>query len=98
MASEYARIDISNVPDMLKLAEDVNRTRRPRILRRANEDIAVLMPMQHMTRRPTKHAPSAEDIAAFEAAAGGWKDVDVDRFLADNARSRQTASRPPVDL
>lgn len=98
MASEYARIDISNVPDLLKLAEDVNRTRRPRILRRANEDIAVLMPVHHAARRSTKHTPSAEDIAAFEAAAGGWKDVDVDRFLADNARSRQTASRPPVDL
>lgn len=98
MASEYISIDISNVPDLLKLAEDVRQTRRPRVLRRADEDIAVLMPVQTAPKKASKHGPTAEDIAAFEAAAGGWAEVDVDRFLADNARSRQLSSRPPVEL
>lgn len=98
MTSDYTPIDISNVPDLLKLAEDVRQTRRPRILRRADEDIAVLMPVQKAPRKTTKHTPTKEDIAAFEAAAGGWAEVDIDRFLADNARSRQLSSRPPVEL
>lgn len=98
MANEYASIDISNTPDLLKLAEEVRKTKRPRVLRRAKEDIAVLMPLHKAARTAAKRTPTDEDIAAFEAAAGGWKDVDIDRFLADNGRSRQASSRPPVEL
>ncbi len=98
MTTEYISIDISNTPDLLKLAEEVKKTGTPRVLQRADEEIAVLMPMRKAARRPAKRTPTAEDIAAFEAAAGGWKDVDIDRFLSDNARSRQLSSRPSVDL
>jgi hypothetical protein len=38
-----------------------------------------------------------EDDEAFLSAAGGWKDVDIDRFLKDIYESRRS-SRPPVDL
>ncbi|HEV2125879.1 MAG TPA: hypothetical protein VGW38_24240 [Chloroflexota bacterium] len=39
-----------------------------------------------------------EDDRAFLASAGGWEDVDTDRFLADNAASRRASTRPPVEL
>ena len=98
MASKYASVDISNVPDLLRLAEDVKKTRRPRVLRRADEDIAVLVPVPKAAQQAMQRTPTDEDIAAFEAAAGGWTDVDIDQFLNDNARSRQVSSRPPVEL
>lgn len=40
---------------------------------------------------------SAEDWAAFRAAAGSWDDVDTDAWL-DKVREGRRLSRPPVDL
>ncbi|MBA2449485.1 MAG: hypothetical protein H0V51_15815, partial [Chloroflexi bacterium] len=45
MTAELEAIDISDVPDLLRLAEQVRTTGEPRILRREGEDIAVLMPV-----------------------------------------------------
>jgi hypothetical protein len=54
MASESIPIDISDEPALLRLAEELHRTNEPRALRRAGEDLAVLMPI-----RPTaKHRAS----------------------------------------
>src|SRR5579871_3687182 len=98
MAMEFAPIEISHDSALVKRAEEVRATGRARLLRLANEDIAVLMPVRKPVAMRAKRTPTNEDIAAFEAAAGGWKDVDIDRFLSDNARSRQLSSRPSVDL
>jgi hypothetical protein len=45
MAKELTSIDISNVPDLLRVAEDVRATNTPRVLRRNNEDIALVVPI-----------------------------------------------------
>jgi hypothetical protein len=60
MAHEYPVVDLSKgtVPDLAELAEEVRRTNRPAVIRRADEDIAVISPIRKAAgRRPTKAAP-----------------------------------------
>jgi hypothetical protein len=65
MARELTRIDISNVPELLRVAEDVRATNTPRVLQRDNEDIAVVVPIAERPRAG-RAAPDAliRDLAA----------------------------------
>lgn len=38
-------IDVSDIPDLLRLAEDVHATGKARVLRRADTDLAILEPI-----------------------------------------------------
>jgi len=100
MARELTPIDISNVPDLLRLAEEVAASGEPRVLRRASEDLAVVMPVKKRVpaRRRKVRAKTEADDAAFLASAGGWADEDVDTFIKENDEQRQRSIRPPVDL
>ena len=91
----YKPIDISNDPALLKLAEEVHTTHEPRILRCDDEDLAVLMPVTPKRKRKGK---TEKDLEAFRSAAGGWKDVDTNKLIADIYESRRHSSRPPVEL
>jgi hypothetical protein len=97
MAKEKTPIDISNRPDVLRLAEEVARTGGARVLKRDSEEIAVLRPVSPAARRRRARARTAADWAAFRSAAGSWKDFDLDKFLSDIEESRRL-SRPPVQL
>lgn len=44
MVQEAERIDISNMPDLVRLAEEVAQTRKPRLLTRGEEEVALLSP------------------------------------------------------
>ena len=44
MAAELTPVDISSIPELAHLADEVQRTRQPRRLRRGDKDVAVLMP------------------------------------------------------
>jgi hypothetical protein len=96
MRKEAKYIDITHTPELLRIAEEVQRSNEPWLLRRASEDIAVVMPV----RRPRhKRAISKVDYDAFLASAGSWSGiVDVDKFLEDNEASRRISTRPPVSL
>src|SRR6266704_2910127 len=72
MAKDINYIDISGVPDLLRIAEEVRTTRKPHILRRDSEDMAVLIPVTP-TRHKAKRTKTRADYEAFHAAAGGWK-------------------------
>lgn len=96
MSHETASIDLSTMPDLERLADEVRNTGRPRVLRRDNEAVALLVPAPPARRR-RRRAVSAADDAAFLASAGSWKDVDTDALLAAIAEGRRS-SRPPVDL
>ena len=52
MAKESKTIDVSNMPEALKIAEEVSATNEPRILRRNSEELAVVMPLRR-GRRPS---------------------------------------------
>ncbi|CCF85431.1 hypothetical protein [Nitrolancea hollandica] len=97
MPEAYKPIDVSNVPELLKLAEEVHATREPRVLRRDDEDLAVLMLVSKKAKRRRKQK-SEKDLEAFRASASSWKDVDTDKLIADIYESRRRSSRPPVDL
>jgi hypothetical protein len=98
VAHEDETVDISKMPDVLRLAEAVHESNSPRILRRDDTEIAILMPLPSGKRRRGKRAKTAADCEAFRAAAGSWKDVDIEAFK-DYIRDRHDASRrPPVEF
>lgn len=93
MVSKPRPIDVSNNPEVLRLAEEVEATLEPRLLRRGDHALALIVPLSDEgTRRPTE-----EDRKAFHSAAGGWADMDTDQLLEDFAESRRL-TRSPVDL
>src|SRR5947209_5208709 len=98
MSRERIAIDISDAPGLLELAEEVRRTNKPRVLRRADEDLAVIAPIKKkVTRSPFKKKSEA-DIDAFLAAAGSWKDMDTDKIKEDIAESRRISTKPRPEL
>jgi hypothetical protein len=99
MARELKPIDISNVPDLLRLVEEVRSTNEPRLLRRDSEDLAVLAPVRSASKRPRGGAKTEADYEVFRSSAGGWKGlVDTEAFKRNNRASRRTSSRPPITL
>ena len=44
MADELPSMDISGVPDLVRLTADVRRTNEPRLLRRGSETLAIIVP------------------------------------------------------
>jgi hypothetical protein len=91
-------IDVSTNSELQKLAESVQRSHEPLVLRVGDEDLAILMPIDG---RRTRHIrkPSQEDLDAFLSSAGGWRDiVDTDQLKADIAESRRRSIRPHVEL
>jgi hypothetical protein len=97
MAKELKAIDVTHRPELLRLAEEVRRTNEPRLLRRDGEDLAVVAPVAPTPKRRRARAKTEADHGAFLASAGSWKDVDVDRFLAENDERRRLSTRPPVE-
>ena len=63
MARELKPIDISNVPDLLRIAQEVQASHEPRVLRRADEDIALLVPTKpsRAKRAPRGRVLTRED-------------------------------------
>ncbi|MGH2352240.1 MAG: hypothetical protein ACRDI2_10515 [Chloroflexota bacterium] len=96
MNREAAPIDLRTAPELAHAAEEVRASRRPRLLQKDGETIAVVMPVG--SKRRAKRAPTQADKEAFLSAFGAWKgNVDVDRLKRDLAESRKL-SRPPAEL
>ena len=98
MSTARKAIDISDNPELLRLVEEMNAAEEPLLLRRGDTELALLTPVKRPRARRRKREHTAADRAAFRAAAGSWRDVDVEQFLADNYASRSIPSRPPVKL
>jgi len=109
MAKEYAHhIDISDVPALVKLVEEVRSSNRPAVLHRGTEELAVLMPRR---QRHTPHLPTLADPddiwagydpervkQALTESAGAFKGLDRDAFLADlKEQGQQDSSGRPLD-
>ena len=98
MTRELTPIDISHVPDLVRLVEEVTTSGKPRVLRRDSEDVAILMPLRPTIGRRKPSKKTEADHEAFLASAGSWADVDTDKLLEDIYESRRTPDRPPVEL
>src|SRR6266487_5003894 len=85
-------IDISNIPELVRIAEEVEATNKPRILKRDNTPIAILTPA-------IKNQSSLEKSKAIKetiALAGAWRDLDFEEMLntLDHIR-HDSKSTPP---
>ena len=80
---EWTPTEIGDLPELLRLAEEVRESEKPRLLQRHGEPVAVLVPVELAEDFGVRGPITEEDIAAFRSAAGGWKDVDTDKLLKD---------------
>jgi antitoxin (DNA-binding transcriptional repressor) of toxin-antitoxin stability system len=84
MSSHVTAIDISNMPELLDLVQEVEATQKPRELRRDNKPVALLTPIIENTEKWKKIKP----------AFGSWSDADADTLIANIQRWRAEGSRP----
>jgi hypothetical protein len=92
MSGNLTPIDISNMPELLDLVEEVEETKTPRELKRDDKVVAVWSPVVQKEKdapRPT-HAKWQKSLAAI----GSWSDLDPDTLIADISRWREEGSRP----
>jgi len=99
MSSEPTPIDISNMPDLVRVTEEIMATKKPRKLIRDRKTVAILMPVGTNPSTRKKRATTKVDSEAFRAVFGSWKDVDTKALLKHiYADRRRTNNRPPVKL
>ena len=98
MTRELAPIDVSTMPDVARLAQEVARTGRPRVLTQGGTDLAVLSPARPNRRRLKGKTVTQEDIDAALSVAGAWKDwLDPEEFKRER-RELQVHDRPDRQL
>ncbi len=97
MASELRTLEIGNMPEVIRIVNEVRKTRTPRVLSRRKRPLAIIRPLRS-SRKRGKRVKSKKDYEAFLASAGSWKDVDTDKLIKDIYESRKISSRPPVQL
>jgi hypothetical protein len=51
MSRHLTPIDISNIPDLVRIVEDMKNAKEPRILKKGNAPVAMLMPMETAAER-----------------------------------------------
>ena len=93
--SQPTPIDITNIPELVRIAEEVEATNKPRVLKRDNTPIAILKPVTK------KHSSQAKRKAIKEtlALAGAWSDLDFEEMLdaLDHIR-HDSKPTPPFSL
>ncbi len=93
--SQPTPIDITNMPDLVRIAEEVEATRKPRVLKRDNTPIAILTPV---TKNRSSQATS-KAIKETLALAGAWSDLDFDEMLDSLDHIRHDSKpTPPFSL
>jgi hypothetical protein len=86
MSSTLSPIDISNMPDLLDLVEEVEATKKPRELMRDNKPVALLTPI----------VKTKEEWEKIKATFGSWSDLNPDELIANIYRRREEGSRPAI--
>ncbi len=100
MSRHIIPIDASNLPDLLKFAEEVNITQTPRLIKQKGETLALLMPAgaagKHTTRPPKRTIWTGYDPqlvrAALKQGAGALQRVNREELLSDLAKKRRQES------
>ncbi len=93
--SQPTPIDITNIPELVRIAEEVEATKKPRVLKRDNTPIAMLTPVKkHQSAQAKQKA-----IKATLALAGAWGDRDWHEVEAELDRIRHSSKpTPPFKL
>jgi hypothetical protein len=96
---KVSSLDVTEMPELLRLAEDVKKSGEPRLLMRASEKLAVVVPAEPRAGVRPARSKAKTDKEAFLASLGSWNGlVDTDRLIADIYESRRHSARAPVDL
>jgi hypothetical protein len=61
MAKEPKRIDISRMPDLLRIAQEVRSTHESAVLQQEREDLAMLTPITPVAKRSVRGTPTSAD-------------------------------------
>jgi hypothetical protein len=64
MTIESPPLDITNVPELSRLVDEVQRTQRPRVWRRGDKDVAMLVPLANAVPPPAPYNPALEAVLA----------------------------------
>ena len=88
MAKEPNRIDISSIPELLSLAQEVRRTNEPSILQQESEDLALLTPIKPVATRRVRGKPTSADDPLWKLVGighSGKGDVSANKhtYLAE---------------
>ena len=86
MSKHITPIDISNMPDLLDLAEEVKATNEPRELRRDDKPVAILTPISAYSEKWKK----------IKSVFGSWSDLDIDKVLGDISDWREKGEVYPI--
>ncbi len=84
MSSNLTLIDISNMPDLVRLVEDMKHAKEPRILKQGSAPVAMLLPMATATERhKTIDAFDFKPLAEVKASLvdAGYSDSEVKDML-----------------
>ena len=96
MAKELKRIDISSIPELVKLAKEVQTTNKPAILRQEGEDVAMLTPIKPVAKRRVRGKPTTADDPLWKLIGighSGKGDVSANKhkYLAEAYLPRKQA-------
>ncbi len=95
MSTSPTPIDISNLPDLKRLAQEAKKTGKPYILRENSHDVALLTPVDTERKQQTNRQAIEETLAL----AGSWKDLDFDDMIEQLDRIRhESKPTPPLEL
>ena len=98
MAEEATAIDISSMPEVARLAQEVAKAGRPHVLRQDDRDVAILSPARPRRARSKGKAVTQADVDAALSVAGAWKDwMNPDDFKRAR-RELQVHDRLPREL
>jgi hypothetical protein len=75
MAEQPDYIEVGQDSELMRIAEEVRATQRPRVLRRGREDIARIVPI--IPRRDSTGRRDA-NYKAFVSSFGSWSDLDTE--------------------
>jgi hypothetical protein len=95
--AQPASIDVSDLPDLKRLAEVV-RDRKERIVLRVDKEVlAVISPLEPGDQPPSG-VLTPDEFAAVMSAAGSWEGlVDIDAFK-EEVRASRGSRRDSVEL
>jgi len=91
MTADTTPVDISENPELLRLAEEVEATNTPRLLKRHDTPLALITPVKKQQSSQAKRKAIKETLAL----AGAWGDRDWNEVEAELDRIRHSSKPTP---
>ncbi len=71
MRKEVKTMEISHIPELVRIAEEVRTSGKPRVLRRNRKDLAILSPVKPARKTSSKVQPVTHEDALFRLVGIG---------------------------